>query len=212
MNRMKSVYEEKDKYPTTMILILGITSVFLLLPAYSGLDVFSRGDFAYITSVGFLFATISIGIFVLRGGLLLLSHIAVKSYLGILFASHIILVLFGIGLILFNVMNSWIHYEVLHSCEYAKREYSGKCVHALMKMLDDTSQPYALRNSAIWALGQLGESEALPTVQKYYTGNIPPREPIQKTISQYELQKSIRLLSGKPNIFAFFWRTKSVFK
>jgi len=52
----------------------------------------------------------------------------------------------------------------------------------------------------------LGDSRALPTLQKYYTGNIPNREPLDGVISQYELKKAINLTSGGVNLTAIFWR------
>jgi hypothetical protein len=58
-------------------------------------------------------------------------------------------------------------------------------------------------------LGELGDSRALPTLKSLYTGNIPERESLYKTISQYELKKAIALTSGEPNITAFIWRNGS---
>jgi len=55
-------------------------------------------------------------------------------------------------------------------------------------------------------LGQLGDSRALPVLQGYYTGNIPSKESLDKTISQYELEKAIKLTSGGFNVTAIFWR------
>jgi hypothetical protein len=55
-------------------------------------------------------------------------------------------------------------------------------------------------------LGEFGGSRALPVLQKYYTGNIPDREPLDEMISQYELKKAIELASGGPNITAWLWR------
>ena len=55
-------------------------------------------------------------------------------------------------------------------------------------------------------MGQIGDSRALPVLQNYYTGNIPPREPLSKTISQYELQKAIDLARGEFNLSAWAWR------
>jgi hypothetical protein len=39
-----------------------------------------------------------------------------------------------------------------------------------------------------------------------YTGNIPPREPLDAMISQYELRKAVDLTSGGTNMLAIFWR------
>ena len=126
--------------------------------------------------------------------------------------------LFAVGvsifLLFFFVTNVWIGHEAKRLCQEAKWEYqktdlpAGKagCVEALVATLDDENQGYRTRNHAIWALGQFGDSRALPTLQKYYTGNIPNREPLDGTISQYELKKAINLADGGLNITAWVWR------
>ena len=96
--------------------------------------------------------------------------------------------------------------DVKRLCLEAKRDYSGDCVEALITQLNDENQDFRARNHAVWALGQLGDSRALPTLQKYYTGNIPNREPLDGVISQYELKKAINLTSGGVNLTAVFWR------
>jgi len=59
------------------------------------------------------------------------------------------------------------------------------------------------RNHAIWALGQLGDKRALPSLEKLYTG-----EPCDhsKYVCQYELKKAIKLCRGGLNITAWTWR------
>ena len=119
----------------------------------------------------------------------------------------------SICLLFFVVTCTWIGYEVKNECRRAKNQYATKlpvdqqdCVTALAATLNDESQSFATRNSAIWALGQLGDERALSTLQKFYTGNIPDREPLNSTISQYELKKAINLASGGTNLSALFWR------
>lgn len=55
---------------------------------------------------------------------------------------------------------------------------------------------------AVWALGQIGDARALPVLQKYCTGNTPPRESPERVISRYELKKAIHLLRGGWNVRA----------
>lgn len=116
---------------------------------------------------------------------------------------------FSIFLLLFVIACTWIGYEVKRTCQDAQREYGAErqdCVTALITLLNDDHQSFRSRNDAIWALGQLGDSRALSTLESFYTGTIPPREPLDKTISQYELKKAINLASGGTNITAFIWR------
>ena len=103
--------------------------------------------------------------------------------------------------------STWIGHEAKRLCQEARWEYQkADCVEALMITLDDENQGYRTRNHAIWALGQFGDDRALPVLQKYYTGNIPDREPLDETISQYELKKAINLASGGLNIGTWTWR------
>ncbi len=115
----------------------------------------------------------------------------------------------GIGVfgLLFLITNVWIGYSAKNICQEAKWEYhNNDCVTALSLQLDDEKQGFRTRNHAIWALGQFGDSRALPILEKYFTGNIPDREPLDQMISQYELKKAINLAKGGTNITAFFWR------
>lgn len=99
-----------------------------------------------------------------------------------------------------------IGYEAKNICQNARWQYGGDCIEALITQLDDENQGFRSRNHAIWALGQFGDSRALPVLQKYYIGDIPEREPLDRTISQYELKKAINLASGGLNITAWVWR------
>ncbi len=127
---------------------------------------------------------------------------------------HIVLYICAIGmsifLLFFVICCVWIGYDVKDQCYKAKQAYSGDCVEALMSLLQDETRDFRSRNSAIWALGELGDKRALPILQHFYTGTIPPREPLNKTISQYELKKAINLTSGGVNITAFMWRYGNV--
>ena len=110
-------------------------------------------------------------------------------------------------LVLFFVVTcTWIGYDVKNQCLQAKKDYGNTCVESLTKLVQDQNRSFSSRNSAIWALGQIGDSAALPVLQNLYTGNIPNREPLDGTISQYELQKAIKLLNGGTNLTAVFWR------
>lgn len=112
----------------------------------------------------------------------------------------------SIFLLFFVITCTWIGFDVKTQCRDAKSQYGGDCTDALMRLLKDENRDFKSRNSAIWALGQIGDSRTLPVLQSFYTGNIPPREPLNKAISQYELKKAINLANGGKNITAVFWR------
>jgi len=115
-------------------------------------------------------------------------------------------VLAGGSVFIFLITATWIGFSVREKCELAKGKYEGDCTEAMSQYLDDVHNPIGERNHMIWALGQLGEPEALPILEKYYTGVIPDREPWNDVISQYELKKAIKLARGGFNATAWVWR------
>ncbi len=114
----------------------------------------------------------------------------------------------GLSLVIlfFVIACTWIGYDIKNQCRQAQKDYGGTCQQALAKLLTDENRSFSSRNSAIWALGQLGDSASLPLLQSFYTGHIPDREPLNQMISQYELKKAINLVGGGTNITAIFWR------
>ena len=101
---------------------------------------------------------------------------------------------------------------VKNKCHEAIKLNSGDCVSALIKVLNDDSNSFRERNSAVWAMGQLGDRKALSYLRQYYSGNIPKRESLDKGLSQYELKKAINLASGGINITSIFWRNSFFLK
>lgn len=66
--------------------------------------------------------------------------------------------------------------------------YGGDRISALIKYVDDPGRSFRRRNRAIWALSQLGDSRALPVLEKHLTG----RECRHGTdLCQKELKKAI---------------------
>lgn len=120
----------------------------------------------------------------------------------------------GIGffVLVFLVSCAWIAVDVKERCMMAQSRYEGDCVEALIQVVDGDINSYQERNNAIWALGQLGDERAKEVLEKYYTGNIPEREPYDQGISQYELKKAIKLVNGGTNITHFIWKPEQVIK
>ena len=113
----------------------------------------------------------------------------------------------GVFILLFLITSTWIGVSVRGQCQIAKARYKQDCVESLMMVLDDETNTLRERNTAIWALGQFGDSRALKVIDKYYTGQIPDREPYDATLSQYEMKKAIKLINGGFNITAVLWRS-----
>jgi len=113
----------------------------------------------------------------------------------------------GVVVLIFLITCTWIGVDVRERCKVGQAKYGGDCVEALVETLnDEEGSTMRERNYAIWALGQLGDKRALPVLEKYYTGVIPPREPYDEGISQYELKKAIALVDGGWNATAWVWR------
>jgi hypothetical protein len=111
-------------------------------------------------------------------------------------------------ILLFVVVTcSWLGYEVKNQCDKAQKEYGSDCVQSLISLLEDENKDFRSRNDAIWALGQIGDVRASSILKNYYTGIIPPKEPLDQTISQYELKKAINLTSGGYNPVAWTWKS-----
>ncbi|MGI5827511.1 MAG: HEAT repeat domain-containing protein [Patescibacteria group bacterium] len=96
--------------------------------------------------------------------------------------------------------------SVRRECDKAQTKYQEDCISSLSLTLEDADNDFRTRNSAIWALGQLGDKRALPILEKYYTGNIPEKESFDNGLSQYELKKAIKLAQGSFNITHWIWR------
>ena len=123
----------------------------------------------------------------------------------------------GIGLLfflfVFFVTASQIGFGVKDVCRTAKSKYRGDCVAALSRLVDDGGNSYKSRNSAVWALGQLGDKRARPVLAKYYRGDPPEKKcNRRKNLCQYELYKALKLVDGGLNISAFAWRDDGYFK
>ena len=108
----------------------------------------------------------------------------------------------GIAFLSLVVISFWIGFSVKKECQKAQQEYRGNCVEALSAFVDDENKSFKERNSAVWALGQLGDRRALTALNKYYTGEECQHD---KFLCQYELKKAIKLAEGGFNITTLFW-------
>jgi hypothetical protein len=88
-------------------------------------------------------------------------------------------------------------------CKEATQEYRGDKIEALIAYVNSERHSLRDRNRAVWALGQLGEKQALPTLQKFYTG-LPCDH--NRYLCQRELKKAIELCRGGINATAWTWR------
>jgi len=106
-----------------------------------------------------------------------------------------------LALLSFNI----IGYSVKEKCLLAQERYDGDCIEALVTYLEDDQNSFRSRNSAVWALGQLQDERALPTLESFYSSYNGGHSSLDEEISQYELQKAINLINGF-NITGFVWQ------
>lgn len=118
------------------------------------------------------------------------------------------LAILGLSLfvMLFVVSSTWIGYTVKNMCLAAEDAYGGDCVEALSTQLRDESLDYGTRNTTTWALGEIGDQRALPVLENLFTGRVSVRESWEGELSQYELQKAIRLIKSGFNLTHWAWR------
>jgi hypothetical protein len=102
---------------------------------------------------------------------------------------------FGLGLL--------IGHGVRDALFVAQRRFPGDPVTALMTMAVAEDQVLSVRNHSIWALGQIGTPEALPTLRSLVTdANCDHAH----AVCQKEVKKAVEACSGEVNIGAFIWR------
>ena len=111
------------------------------------------------------------------------------------------------GLVLLFLAGTFlqIYQGVKRACSQAKAEYHAECVDSLIQTLKSDNKTFRERNGAIWALGQLADTKALPVLKSLYTGNKSAKEPLDITISQYELKKAIKWCT-KGNLTSWMYR------
>lgn len=87
--------------------------------------------------------------------------------------------------------------------QIAQCRFQSDRIAALIAMVDCDSCAMSDRNHAVWALGQLADSRALPILEKQYTGGKCDH---LHDICQYELEKALRLVRNGHNVESLFWR------
>lgn len=90
-------------------------------------------------------------------------------------------------------------YSAVNNAERsAMSKHTGNRVQALCELVDCQNCGLAERNRAVWALGQLRDSAALPVLTKYYTGQKCNHE---SALCQHELQKAVDAIQRRPPVW-----------
>lgn len=85
----------------------------------------------------------------------------------------------------------------------ATKQYPGDRVEALISYVQNKNNSLRKRDLAVWALGQIGDQRALPTLEKSYTSGPCDHD---SRLCQGELQKAIKLCKGGVNATAWLPR------
>lgn len=85
----------------------------------------------------------------------------------------------------------------------AQSHHPGEPISALLAVAADGNLEPAVRNRAIWALGQLGRSEAVPVLKSLAAPGPCDHE---RSLCRHEIAKAMAACSGGRNIGAVIWR------
>ena len=90
-----------------------------------------------------------------------------------------------------------IHQSVREYCAVAQQAHPhfGDDVASLSEFMNSDSHPLRARNLAVWTLGRLRDPNALPALEREYTGGLCDHD---KNLCQYELEKAVKLCGGIP--------------
>lgn len=111
-------------------------------------------------------------------------------------------IVLSISLILFFSSTFFVEYQVQETCKKATSIYPGDEIHALLSMAKSHASCNEEKSRALWALGQLGATEALPYLLETYDG-------VEETdICIYEAQFAIeKIRKNQFNLPGFLWRS-----
>ncbi len=93
--------------------------------------------------------------------------------------------------------------QVREMVSVAQASESGDPISALLSVLKSSAFSLSEKNSAVWALGQLGSPRALETLEAMHIGEECEHS---QGLCQYELEKAIELCQGGANPGALIWR------
>jgi hypothetical protein len=101
-----------------------------------------------------------------------------------------------LGALAFGAILWCMHSSVRHYCAMAQKTHPnpGDDVTCLIEFIESEDHSFRDRNRAVWTLGRLRDSTALPALESAYTGGECRHD---EKLCQHELEKAIRLCRGK---------------
>jgi hypothetical protein len=108
----------------------------------------------------------------------------------------------AVGIVLLSLS---IELGVQRICKATTQKHPGERIHALLACVESKESSYHEKCRALWALGQLGDRHALPSLRKHLTGK--PCDHENDVCCQGELREAIQKLEANQfNLPAFLWR------
>ncbi len=109
--------------------------------------------------------------------------------------------------ICYGVLCWLIFGEVKSTTSLAQDRFGGTPVEATIALLNSEATSFELKNKAVYALGQIGDAQALPALQAQVTG-VPCPKPCTKNgyICQYDLEKAIKECQGQFSATRWMYR------
>lgn len=112
--------------------------------------------------------------------------------------SFLVVALIGFVSVCFSIRSA-----VKQMSAEAVKEFPGDRVQALIAYAASENYTLKERNRAVWALGQIGDSRALPVLESFYTAGPCDHE---KLLCRRELSKAINGCKGGLNLTAWLPR------
>lgn len=106
-------------------------------------------------------------------------------------------------MVAFLGVSFFIGHQVQDVVDQALAATPGDPVTALLVVAQSSTAPLDDRNSAVWALGQLGDQRALPELEALKANANCDH---QSQLCEYGLTKAIELCRGATNLGALLWR------
>jgi hypothetical protein len=109
--------------------------------------------------------------------------------------------------VLFGVSLLQIYQGVSEICTFATDRYPGDHIEALIALTADEDAPFADRNRAIWALGQIGDERALSLLKRLDTPEIQEKPYDSNSfIVQYSVEKAIDQINSNFVVTRWMYR------
>ena len=99
-------------------------------------------------------------------------------------------------------LRTWIYSDAIQAAEEAQARFSGDRVEALIAQLKSDEMPMRQKNRSVWALGQLRDKRAVPSLERLVTNEQCDHV---NFICQSEVKKALGHCRGE-TYGLFFWK------